>query len=155
MAIFFGEFEQSIDAKHRMAIPAALRELIDPEEDGSNFVLMVGPDKHLWMYPDKYHRRLLRSLKRGPLPNREARKMSLFFAMARMIKPDKQGRVVLPEKSLSRAKVDSKVTLVGTDDHIEIWPTDEWERYVEESLPTYGEQLYEAADRLNAENMAE
>ena len=149
MALFVGEFEQVIDAKHRLAISAALRDQIVPKQDGSSFILVLGPDRHLWLYPDLYYRRLLETMKQSPLPSRDQRKIDLFFAMARMLKPDAQGRVVLPEKSMQRAVVSEKVTLLGVKDHIEIWPSDEWERRVEAELPHYGEMLYEAADRLS------
>ena len=75
----------------------------------------------------------------------------MFFGTASVVKPDTQGRIVLPEKTLSRAVVSDRVTLVGNDDHLEIWPTDEWDRHVEQMLPTYGEVLYEAADRMTAD----
>ncbi len=149
MPLFVGEFEQTIDDKNRVSISASLRELVNPEEDGSNFILILGPDKHLWMYPDKYYQRLVGSMKRSALPTREARKIDLWFAMARLLKPDSQGRVVLPEKSMQRAEIDKKVTVIGNNDHIELWPTDEYERRVAEELPTLGEALYEAAERLN------
>lgn len=151
MALFVGEFEQVIDAKHRLAIGSALREQIVPEKDGGDFILVLGPDRHLWLYPDQYYRRLLATLRRSPLPSRERRKTDLFFAMARLLKPDGQGRVVLPEKSMKRAVIADHVTLVGNDDHIEIWPTDEWERRVESELDGYGEMLYEASDRLDSQ----
>ncbi len=151
MALFVGEFEQTIDAKHRLAISVALREQIVAAEDGKNFFLVLGPDRHLWLYPDLYYRRLVATLKRSPLPSRDTRKIDLLFAMARMLKPDSQGRVVLPEKSMQRAVTCEKVTLVGIFDHIEIWPTDEWEQHVEEALPSYGEVLYEASDRMRLE----
>ncbi len=151
MSLFVGEFEQSIDqAKHRLSISSALREQIDFDEDGKDFILTLGPDRHLWLYPDKYYRRLLMTMKRSPLPDRQSRRIHLLTAMARVVKCDSQGRVVLPEKSMSRAIIDEKVTLVGVLDHIEIWPTDQWEAHVEEQLPHYGEMLYEASDRLNA-----
>ena len=149
MALFVGEFEQVIDAKHRLAISSALREQIDPSEDGKNFILMLGPDRHLWLYPDLYDRKLLATLKRSPLPSREQRNIDLFFAMARFLKPDAQGRVVLPEKSMQRAVVENQATLVGNNDHIEIWPADEWNSRVEAELANYGEMLYEAADKLS------
>jgi MraZ protein len=148
MALLIGELDQTIDAKHRLAISSAFRDLIDPEQDGKDFFLVLGPDRHLWLYPDRYYRRLLAGLKRSPLPNRHQRKIDLLFAMARLLKPDAQGRVVLPEKSMRRAVVAQKVTLVGVKDHIEIWPTDEWNRRVDQELSQYGEMLYEAADRL-------
>ena len=151
MAAFYGEFEQTIDAKHRLAIPAALRDQITPKEDGTEFVLLLGPDRHLWLYPDLAYRRMLASIRRGPLPDRQSGRLGLLFAMARIVKPDKQGRVVLPEKSLQRATITDNVTLAGMFDHIEIWPSDEWEKRVESELETYGEMLYEAADRVQGE----
>lgn len=152
MALFVGEFEQVIDAKRRLAISSALREQIVAGKDGRNFILVLGPDRHLWMYPDEYYRRMVATLKRSPLPSREHRKIDLFFAMARLLKPDAQGRVVLPEKSMKRAVIADCVTLLGNDDHIEIWPTDEWERRVEEELDSYGEMLYEASDRIGSQS---
>ncbi len=149
MPLFVGEFEQSIDAKKRLAIASALREGMDPEEDGANFYLVLGPDRHLWLYPDKYYRRLVSKIRRSPLPKKQAAGLNMLFAMARVVKTDSQGRVVLPEKSMERAIVDKKVTVVGNGDHIEIWPTEAWEAQIGESLGVYGELLEEAAAMLD------
>lgn len=149
MALFVGEFEQTIDAKHRLAINAALRETVDAKEDGVGFVLVLGPDRHLWLYPDLAYRRMLASLKTSPLPSRESRKIDLLFAMARIVKMDAQGRIVLPEKSTQRAVIGTNVTLVGQNDHIAIWPTDEWEKHVAQTLDSYGEALYDASERMD------
>lgn len=149
MALLVGENEQTIDpAKHRLAINAMFRDQIDAEEDGTNFMLILGPDRHLWLYPDKYYARLLATMKRSPLPTPQQRDISLLFAMARVVKPDSQGRIVLPEKSMQRAVLAEQVTVVGNYDHLEIWPTPEWEQRVETALETYGQMLYDAADRL-------
>ncbi len=149
MALLIGENEQTIDpAKHRLAINAMFRDQIDAEEDGTNFVLILGPDRHLWLYPDRYYARLVATMKRSPLPTIQQRDMSLFFAMARMVRPDAQGRIVLPEKSMQRAILAEQVTVVGNCDHLEIWPTHEWEPRVVKGLETYGQMLYEASDRL-------
>ncbi len=156
MPLFVGEFEQTIDeTKHRLAISSSFRDQIDPEEDGENFILVLGPDRHLWLYPDNYYRRLLATLKHSPLPDRQMRLTHLLTAMARVLKPDAQGRVVLPEKSMRRAIILNEVTLVGVFDHIEIWPREEWERHVEESLPSYGQMLYEASDLARGSGAAE
>ena len=149
MAIFVGEFDQVLDAKHRLAIPAALRDQIVAEEDGSSFYLVLGPDRHLWLYPDLYYRRLLQPLQKNPFPSRRAQKLDLLFALARVVRPDAQGRVVLPEKSLQRAVSSEQVTLVGKGDHIEIWPHEEWESYVAGALPRYGEDLLDAGDGVS------
>jgi len=148
VALFVGEFEQSIDAKHRLAIPAALREQIDPQEDGAQFLLVLAADRHLWLYPDLTYRRLLTRLRRSPLPSRDSQDVGLLFAFARLVRPDKQGRVVLPEASMQRASIADSVVLVGQLDHIEIWPKNEWEQHVSRSLPRYDEVLARAAERL-------
>ena len=148
MALFVGEFDQTLDDKRRLAVPAPLRDQIDPSLDGEGFFLVLGADRHLWLYPDRYYRDLMATLKRSPFPTRSGRKTSLLFAMARQLRSDKQGRVVLPEKSLERADIDASLTLVGHDDHIEIWPRTQWERHVEEQLPTYGETLLDMGESL-------
>jgi MraZ protein len=150
MASFIGEFEQIIDAKHRMALPMALRERIVPATDGEDFVVMLGPDGHLWIYPNLAYERLQEALSLGPLPDRQSGHMTLVSAMAREMKADKQGRVVVPEKSMRRAglKEQESVTLVGARDHIEVWPTAAWEEHLGQSLPNYGEWVYGAAERL-------
>jgi MraZ protein len=149
MAVFVGEFDQTIDPKHRLAIPAALREQVDPGEDGTDYYLVLGPDKHLWLYPDLYYQKLLRPLQRSPFPSRDAQKLALLFALARVVKPDGQGRIVLPEKSMQRAEISEKLTLVGKGDHIELWPSEQWEQFVEQALPRYGEDLLDAGDGLD------
>ncbi len=153
MALFVGEFEQVIDAKHRLAINAPLRESMDAKEDGADFILVLGPDRHLWLYPDQLYRKLLKKLQSSPLPDRQSQKIDLLFAMARVVKMDSQGRIVLPEKSMQRALVSDRVTLLGQNDHIAIWPTDEWEKHVEASLPSYGEALFDAAERMREEEL--
>ena len=74
-----------------------------------------------------------------------------MFALARVIKPDAQGRVVLPEKSMQRALIDDQVTLVGKGDHIEIWPRRDWEHFVADALPRYGEDMLDVGDMYDAE----
>jgi MraZ protein len=150
--LFVGEFEQSIDSKHRLSIPSALRDGADVDEEGQNFYLVLGTDGHLWLYPDKYYVRLLSKMRRSKLPVKQSRGIAMLFAFARVVKPDAQGRVVLPDASLKRAACCDEVTLVGQGDHIEIWPTEEWRKLTEEAMPSYGEMLLEAADRLGMDD---
>jgi DNA-binding transcriptional regulator/RsmH inhibitor MraZ len=98
---------------------------------------------------------VLEPLQRSPLPNRRSRRFDLLFAMTRVLKPDAQGRVVLPEKSMQRAILSEGVTLVGKGDHIEIWPAEEWERFVEEALPRYGEDVLDAGDGFTSASEAD
>lgn len=150
MAIFFGEFPQTIDAKNRLSICAGLRQQINPEVDGKGIILLIGGNLRLRLYPDLYYERLVEAMPASALPDRDTQPIGLMFGMARRLRPDSQGRIVLPELAMRRAVICESVMLVGSRDHIQIWPAEAWERHVEASLPTYGEALYEAAERLRA-----
>jgi MraZ protein len=154
MALLVGEFECLMDAKHRLAISSAFRDGVDPQQDGKDWVLLLGPDMHLWLYPDKLYERMLGNLRKAPLASRDSGLLTFVFAMARKLTADSQGRIVLPEKSLGRARVAENVTLVGGNDHIEIWPTAEWEQHVQRQLQNYPELFYQAAERAAKDDAA-
>lgn len=149
MPYFVGEFEQMIDDKRRLSISNALRDLMNPDTDGTSFFLVLGKGGHLWLYPDLYFKRLMRKMRRSALPVDEREKINLWYATARLLKPDSQGRVVLPEKSMQRAVVDKSVTLVGNGDRIEIWPTAEHEKRLPSDWSGLDELLDGAADQLS------
>ncbi len=152
MAVLFGEFDTRLDSKNRVAIASSIREQISPDEDGRDFIMILGPDRHVWLYPELYYRRLLSTMKRTPLPTRESTSLSLFFGMASPAKPDPQGRVVIPPKLRARARLTEEVTVVCNNDHLEVWPREDWDTRVQDGLESYGDMLFQAADRL-AESM--
>ena len=155
MPFFTGEHETTIGAKRRLPIASSLREEVMAGE-GRDFYLVLGPDRRLWLYPDEYYRTLASSMKRSVVPSVKSRtSLGLLTAMARLLKPDAQGRVVLPEKSLQRAGLTGtkEVTLVGEGDHIVLWTTDDWEQHVEQSLDGYAEALDAAAAAMDAANL--
>ncbi len=148
MPYFVGGYPQKIDEKNRLAICSALRELMNPETDGSNFFLVLGKDSRLWLYPESYFKRLISKMKRSSKPAAERDALDAWFASARLVKPDSQGRVVLPEPILSQANVPSDVTLVGNRDHIEIWSTAEHEQRMAVDFAALAEMVDAAADAL-------
>ena len=50
----------------------------------------------------------------------------LHFGMVIRVESDKQGRVLLPEKEIRRANLNKEITMVGVNDHIEIWNRAAW-----------------------------
>ncbi len=47
--LFTGQNEYSIDAQHRLAIPAKIRSGMDPAVDGEAFFATVGPNGAIWL----------------------------------------------------------------------------------------------------------
>ncbi len=45
---------------------------------------------------------------------------------------DKQGRLLLPQNLRTFAGIDAEVTVVGSQDHVELWAPDRWAEYSRE-----------------------
>lgn len=127
MAIFYGNHEQAIDAKRRLPITAALREFIDSEHDGNSFSALIWADGHLRLYPREYYLRLIGQSLEKSTSSAEHEAMAKLYQRACTLRPDAQGRVVLPEKLIADAGLPNEVVLRGINDHIEIWPLDQWQ----------------------------
>ncbi len=71
----------------------------------------------------------------------------MFFSMAFEASLDRQGRVLLPTRLAGYAGLRRDVTVTGVDDRLEIWDTDEWNRYVSGADDSFSEIIEEFAGR--------
>ena len=126
--VLYGEYELSIDEKNRLLIPSEIRRSIDPERDGEAFFLTVGVNRVPWLYPERYYEQLA---SRDPGEMTPAEELLAYdqmnFAMASRLEWDKQGRVLVPDKTLKRTALGREVTLIGVRDHLELWNRSDWE----------------------------
>lgn len=119
--MLIGEYQHSMDPKGRLFIPAKFR-----EELGETFVISKGLDKALFVYSKEEWNKLEASIRE--LPAVEARKLQLFFfAGASESEPDKQGRVVIPQKLREYSGLEKDVMIIGASSHLEIWDKEKWE----------------------------
>lgn len=117
-----GEFNHSIDAKGRIIVPAKFR-----EDLGEEFVVTLGLDGCLFLYPDSEWREFVEQLKHLP-GNRQARQLQRYFlAGATTCEIDKQGRILIPAKLREHAKLEKDVVFVGVLGKIEIWSKELWD----------------------------
>ena len=131
--VFYGRYKLTIDDKSRIFVPSEVRRLIDPERDGSGFFMVVGQNDKLWFYPDKFYTRLALGYKSGLFVHEDILLYKeMHFGMAERLEWDRQGRMVIPQEALEMAKLKKEVTLVGADDHLQLWNRDEWEAHVQE-----------------------
>ena len=71
----------------------------------------------------------------------------MFFSMAFEATLDRQGRVLIPTKLAQYAGLGKDVTVTGVDDRLEIWDTQEWDRYVSGADDSFAEIVEEFAGR--------
>ena len=121
--LFTGQFEHSIDAKQRLAVPAEIRNRWDATRDGAAWYAVpwlsdAGGVIRLYT-ENEFHRRSAIG-DATLLPDEdEARIQQTLFGLARRIEPDSAGRVRLPEDLLQFVSIRTDVTLVGAGDRLD------------------------------------
>ena len=143
-AILTGEYELTIDEKNRLLIPSEIRKSLTPDRDGNAFFLIVGVNRKPWLYPEKYYEALVSQAEEDILPDTDTLAFDqMYFAMASRVEWDKQGRILIPDKTLRRTGTERNVTMIGVRNHLEIWNRGEWEGQFDSNI----EQMNELARR--------
>jgi MraZ protein len=126
--MFFGQYDHSIDDKSRITLPARFRELL-----AAGVVLSKGLDGSVDVFPKDTWQMTIgaRIGKLDPLLPETRTLQRLFFGGAAEETPDKQGRVLLPAPLLRYGKLTKDVTVVGNNDHLEIWDRAAWAERLE------------------------
>jgi len=139
-AILYGEHELTIDEKNRMLCPSEIRRAMDPERDGQAFFVVIGKNRKPWLYAEKYYEHLASQRQQELTPSDDALAFDQYhFARASKVEWDKQGRILLPDKTLKRTGTNREVTLIGARDHLELWNRADWEARFEQLLARDGQ----------------
>jgi MraZ protein len=127
--VFLGEYEHTLDDKHRLTLPARYREAFS-----SGCVVTRGMDGCLFVFTKDEWERFV-DVRLGALDpfSQEARQISRFmFSGAAEAEPDKQGRIPLPPPLVKHASLAREVVVAGVRDHVEIWDRAAWRQHLEE-----------------------
>ncbi len=146
--LFTGQYEHTIDAKNRLAIPRKYRARLDPDRDGVSLVIVPGtPRTTLWMYTEKAFESLASRAESTLIPREDQLHFDrVFFSMAEYLDIDSQGRVLLPEKMVTGAGLTRDVTICGVRDHIEIHSRKSFEADMAEAMNQFSEFQVRARD---------
>ena len=114
-----GEYQHALDNKGRVFIPARLR-----EELGQSVTITLSMDRCLSVYSRENWDSLIEKV--NALPYVRQRKMRPLFAYAVRCDLDAQGRVLLPQNLRDWAGLTKNVTVVGCNNHAELWDSESW-----------------------------
>ena len=133
--MFLSEYEHTIDAKGRMAVPAKYRQQL---KEGA--VVSKGMGTCLSVYPmqrwEEKSAELAANKTSEELRDIERR----LYATASEIELDAQGRMIIPARLRTYAHLETEVSVVGVCDHFEIWDRATWQAY-QERLDTEGNTI--------------
>lgn len=137
--MLIGTYYHNLDTKGRVSMPAKLR-----EDLGEKFIVTQGIGKCLFVYSMQEWENFAEKLKQLPVTNDTARKFTLMvFSSAAECEPDKQGRILLPQRLRDYIGVDKEAVIAGVMTRAEIWAKDNWEEYCESGGEEYDAKLAE------------
>ena len=143
--MFVGKYQNSIDSKSRLIIPAKFR-----EELGGCCVIAQSLDKCLTISTEAEWENFLQELKALPRSNAEARMIRRYFNQsAAKCDVDKQGRVTIPQELKDYAGITKELVTIGNIDNIEVWSKENFEK---EAFAQAGENV--TASEINASEIA-
>jgi len=122
--MFLGQYQYTLDSKGRVTIPSRFRDELVGE-----VVLTRGLDRCLAGYPMDVWSELVQKVNALPITDPRGRALRrIFFADAVNVEPDRQGRVVVPERLREYAGLEpgSEVVIVGLDRFLELWEPQRW-----------------------------
>jgi MraZ protein len=67
-----------------------------------------------------------------------------------LLETDNQGRILLPDRLLKRAGIEKEVTLIGVQDHLELWNRRDFEEFENSQWEHLAENRARALQELRA-----
>ncbi|MBF9016132.1 MULTISPECIES: division/cell wall cluster transcriptional repressor MraZ [unclassified Oceanispirochaeta] len=124
-----GQYSSTLDEKGRMMLPAKLRSQVPLE----SLVLTKSVDRCLWLFPVEHWDRLVAGLreKKSLFSDQYQMIYRRLIAPAEEISIDKNGRINLLPSLMKSVDLTRDCSLIGMDDHIEIWDERVYEEYEE------------------------
>jgi MraZ protein len=137
MAGFKGQAEYSVDSKGRVAIPAKMRNALNPEAKNT-FTITRGFEQCIYVYPLDQWETIEAEMSALNAYNRDSRNfMRSVLMWADEVSLDGQGRIGIPKTLAEFAGVSDRALIIGALDHIEIWNPDSFQRLMDEQGQEY------------------
>lgn len=124
--MFLGTSDHHIDSKGRVILPADFR-----EELGESFYITMGFHRCAQVMSIAEFDRLREQIRQ--LPADKALSLQyLLISPAKLVSPNSQGRISIPQKLREDVGLSGEVTVVGMDARAEIWDKDSFNAFMEE-----------------------
>ena len=133
--MLLGRYNNSIDSKNRVIVPAKLRELL-----GERCILTIGIENCLCIYSKENFEELAEKMAMIPDSALKARRfVRAVLSNASNCEFDKQGRINVPPHLIKWAKIDKELVTMGMGKRIEIWAKEVWDDEEAASMGTMEE----------------
>ncbi len=138
MGGYLGSYLYQVDEKGRVTLPAAFRR----DSEAQSFVLIQAQPDALTLYPHdtwtQVQERLRTLVRSAP---RSRHRMLALTANAIEVVPDKQGRILIPDRLRTGAGIRDEAQVVGAIDKIEIWDPERFAQVTTDTGDDFGDRL--------------
>lgn len=137
-----GSYNHKLDSKGRTVLPARFR-----GELGNSVVATIGFDRCIALYSNSQWEAFMEKVKELPSfkkKTREFRRVLLSMAVEQEI--DGAGRILLPAILREYAGAEQDITIIGQEDHVEIWDTKRLDDDRNALLPEFGDLAEDLED---------
>lgn len=142
--MFLGTFTPRLDEKGRLIFPAKFRDQL-----AAGLVMTRGQEHCVTVYPMREFESLHEQLRQAPVTSKDARDyLRVLLSGAEDVVPDKQGRVTIPSHLRTYAGLDRECTVIGAGNRIEIWSSQAWESYLEQTEESFAQTATEIVPGL-------
>lgn len=130
MALFAGTYENRIDRKGRVSLPADFRSELPADGNRVIYIYRSPKAQALEACDRVFMQRLADSLEQYDLFSDEEDDLgSTIVADARKVSIDGEGRIVVPPEFVSFAEIGERVTFVGRGSRFQLWKPEDFENH--------------------------
>ena len=124
--MFLGTSDHHLDSKGRVILPTDFIEQL-----GESFYITMGFNRCAQVMSIEEFDRLREQIRQ--LPADKALSLQyLLISPAKLVSPNSQGRIIIPQKLREDAGLSADVTVVGMDTRIEIWDKATFDDFMEQ-----------------------
>ena len=147
--LFTGHYEHTIDAKHRLAIPADIRNQWVAEQHGAAWYATPWVGSVIRLYTEADFKARAKDHMLGLTPDADhAELLSTLFGLSSRLEPDSAGRIRISQELLDLVELDAEIVLVGCGEWLEIQDRAQWRASQKDRL----KQIPELMKRLGSKN---
>jgi MraZ protein len=124
IGVLSGRFDHALDEKGRVSIPARFREVLQAQGHDRLYITnyVLERERCLILYPPREWEALAARIKEKARFDRNMQLFETFYiGGSHEVEADKQGRILIPPKLRSFAKLDREVTFSAQIDQMQLW----------------------------------
>tara|TARA_Y100001960_G_scaffold330622_1_gene425157 strand:+ start:3318 stop:3779 length:462 start_codon:yes stop_codon:yes gene_type:complete len=142
MTTFLSSFENSIDKKSRVSVPASFRAELANCSRQTIVIYKAVNENFLfaWSYDDFLE--FAQKIKKLPALSKQRQRLSrTILAAAKPVQIDADGRIVLPEQLATSLNLEGKVMFAGQGEYFTIWNPTEFNKQAEDDMAFYDNDI--------------